>query len=234
MFEMIIYQLFSLGSSFKASCRIVIQGSSLKDKSFPTIDKFSMGDSNFLKLAPTPYIEININNTYDRKNGQSKLKKMNFTRRDVCTMIHKLKKLVNNLFTDNKLFFKADGELKVDHQKADEMKLVHQNQSNYLEMRPIVVPYNNDLYEGVLYTYGGNYEYYTYLTSYEVLQLLYEFEHMDFNNLALNMLNAYIINKEKPKHEIETKETPLDIEVKETELVDIKPKQKNSGVIPNI
>ena len=53
----------------------------------------------------------------------------------------KLTQLERNLTSDNGLFFyNAEGELVVNSDKATEMTIIHENNSNHIEFRPIVVP----------------------------------------------------------------------------------------------
>lgn len=235
---MVIYQLFSINSSFKVSAKLVLQGSSIKDRSFPTVDLFTSGNNEFLKVMPNPYIEININNTNDRKNGSLRIKKMNFTRRDLCVMIIKLKELVKILFSDNQLFFYDENhDLKVNNEMAERVKLIHQNQNNIVVIRPVVVPLENKMYEGVLYFYGNNYSTGTLLTSYDLEYLLHELEKINLNEIGMNMINMFYLSKnnivETGTHDI--KQNSKDsYETKNTEIVDIKPMKQTNTIPTNI
>lgn len=238
--EMVIYQLFSINSSFKATAKLVIDNN--KEKNFnPTIKRFMSGNNRFTMVVPNPYIEININSPQDRKNGALKIKKMNFMRRDIHTMVIKLRELVKVLFSDNQLFYyDKNRELKVNHQMAEKVKLVHQNNSNHLEMRPIVAPIDNKMYEGVIYTYGLNYENYTFLTSYDVQYLLSEFERINLTDLGMQMLNLYFNQKDEECGTIDNSDNNdssnrVTLEKKSEDLIDVKPiLKKDDGGIPKI
>ena len=232
MRETATMQLFQIHGSFKVNFKVVVVDNSELKKDFPIINKFNYLLNDYLNITPYPYIEIDIRNREDKKNGGNTAKKMTMGRRDTFIFIGRLILLERNLTTDNGLFFYSeDGELKVDNEKATDMSIMYENNSNHLEMRPIVVPTrdSNKVYEGVLVTFGRNWDNYTYLTTDEVRYLLYELRRLDFSSVTLQLINTYLLSKEMESKTLVPKALPPVQEEKEEEIID----EKKSVIIQN-
>ena len=233
-------QLFMIHGSFKVNFKVVVVDNSEQHKDFPVINKFNYLLNDYLNITPYPYIEIDIRNREDKKNGGNAFKKMSMGRRDTFSFLVKLTQLERNLTSDNGLFFyNAEGELVVNSDKATEMTIIHENNSNHIEFRPIVVPSkdSNKVYEGVLVSFGRNWDNYTYLTTSEVQYLLYELKRLDFSSLTLQLINTYLLTKEMETKKIEAKKKEPISEEKEEEILDEKPRlffKNNKPTIPEI
>lgn len=239
MRETATMQLFQIHGSFKVNFKVVVVDNSELKKDFPIINKFNYLLNDYLNITPYPYIEIDIRNREDKKNGGNTVKKMTMGKRDTFIFIGRLILLERNLTTDNGLFFyNEDGELKVNNEKATDMSIMYENNSNHLEMRPIVVPTrdSNKVYEGVLVTFGRNWDNYTYLTTDEVRYLLYELRRLDFSSVTLQLINTYLLSKEVESKTLVPKALPPVQEEKEEEIIDEKKSVfiQNKQTIPEI
>ena len=193
-----------------------------------------------MRITPHPYIEVDIRNARDRKNGDGKTKLITFNKKDIFAIKILLKELVKNLYTDNQLFFYTNnGILKCNPQLANSFRISYTNyRGQKIDILPMVIPSTENeykVYEGVLIYLNGTMDDNVMLTSQELRYVLYELEEMNIDTLCLEMFNCYFIHREDESKEITFNRPNKDInteKLENQEIVDIKVKSKNT--IPDI
>lgn len=147
----------------------------------PIISKFTIEGNDYLKIAPHPYVTLEICDD-DRSYNSS----ITFNRYYLYLLIKTLKKCVMYFVNNKDLFFYSDNELKVNDNCETFVTL--SSSSKKIQLKPSVIVDNSGVaYEGVI-LYINSLSSYTCLTYTELEYLTNELSKIDMTQLSLECL----------------------------------------------
>lgn len=157
----------------------------------PIISKFTIEGNDYLKLAPHPYVTLEICDNDDRSYNSS----ITFNRYYLYLLIKTLKKCVMYFVSNKDLFFYSDNELKVNDNCETFVAL--SSSSKKIQLKPSVIVDNSGVaYEGVI-LYINSLSSYTCLTYTELEYLTNELSKIDMTQLSLECLKMGNIQNTK-------------------------------------
>lgn len=156
----------------------------------PIISKFTIDGNDYLKIAPHPYVTLEICDD-DRSYNSS----ITFNRYYLYLLIKTLKKCVMYFVNNKDLFFYSDNELKVNDNCEKFVAL--SSSSKKIQLKPSVIVDNSGVaYEGVI-LYINSLSSYTCLTYTELEYLTNELSKIDMTQLSLECLKMGNIQNTK-------------------------------------
>lgn len=187
--------LFSIGSSLKVSMRVNTRVENEPNTTdILTVSTWSLNE--YIRITLNPYLEFDFRNKYDYKQGVNKqLKTIAISRKDVFILIHKLKRLLKNMCSNNGLFYyDKEQNLKLNIEKSEEFKISHVTVYNdMMEFKPfLVTPTDNSFYEGIIIILRNDLSVYSYMSTEDLSYFIYELEKINFSILAHELFNTYI------------------------------------------
>lgn len=157
----------------------------------PIISKFTIEGNDYLKLAPHPYVTLEICDNDDRSYNSS----ITFNRYYLYLLIKTLKKCAMQFISNKDLFFYSDNELKVNDNCETFVAL--SSSSKKIQLKPSVIVDNSGVaYEGVI-LYINSLSSYTCLTYTELEYLTNELSKIDMTQLSLECLKMGNIQNTK-------------------------------------
>lgn len=228
-------ELASISKSFKLRFSLIVKDDENNKRQFELINKFNFGGNDYIKIRPYPFLTIDISSSMDKKNEWSSNQSFNMNKKDLFFMIQNLKRLMKNFVTHKDLFYYDNNKLVVNKELADELKEVFVSSNKTILMQACVVTAedNESVYEGMFLSINSV-DYFSYLTYSEMEYLLYELEHVNMTQLAIDLINSVKILEQKEAEKIVQ---PPVVEEKPEEIVDKKPLGffiQNKKELPNI
>lgn len=213
----------------KLKCNLIVDEDESKYKHHRTINKFKFNGSDYLKISPNPYLTIDISKTADKSD-------INWNSNNVVTinkislfvLQRKIKKLIKN-FSIPDLFFIKDNKLYLNKKVSLANGEIVRTANKTIKMLYCVVSDNNDVneYEGIAFMINSI-DNICFLTYDELEYLYYELSNINMQQMALYMLNIYLLEmKRNDTHENILKVDPL-IESKEVEIIEM----PSSHIVP--
>lgn len=202
------------------------------------IDKFSIDGADYLKLAPHPFLTIDIATKDDKKENWSSNRSVALTRIGIFTMKRRLREALDSLLTDD-LFMYYDDKLILNKELAQSLTVKFKANNKYVMIRPIVVPDEENgsvEYEGLCFMIN-KVESFNLMTIEEAEFLLDTLETIDLMALALNAINIAMQMKGKEAVKLDIKSNKLIVEEdkKEEETININfTDKKDENTIPDI
>lgn len=153
----------------------------------PIISKFTVEGNDYVKIAPHPYVTLEI----FEDGGYNYNSSITFNRYYLYLLIKMLKKCAM-YFTNNKdLFFYMNNELMVNENVETFTAL--SSSSKKIKLKPsVVTDSNGKAYEGVI-LYINSLSSYTYLTYTELEYLISELSKIDMTQLSLEAIKMATI-----------------------------------------
>lgn len=156
----------------------------------PIISKFTIEGNDYLKLAPHPYITLEICDNDDRYNSS-----ITFNRYYLYLLIKTLKKCAMQFINNKDLFFYMENKLMVS--ETSETFTTSSASAKKIKIKPSVITDNTGKeYEGVI-LYINSMSSYTYLTYTELEYLINELNKIDMTQLSFEAIKMATIQNTK-------------------------------------
>lgn len=233
--------LFRVHKSCKVSFGIILKnditGNNTAYGNHQVVSKFSIKTTEYLKISPHPFINIDISNYLDKREDKYNIN-LNFTlnRRDLYLFMIVLKDI--NTIMDEKiteLYYYDDKEdLQINKEKAEEYKRGLKCGNKGVIIQPTVVLYEEisekrDIGVTLAINYYANF---IYLTLEDLKYLTYELSKLDLNLLSIAILNSSELLKYMEANGLNFNIPPV-AQTISTEITDIKPRVKITESIPS-
>lgn len=236
-------ELGRISKFMKLKFNLIIKNTSnLKNRVYENgiIDKFTYGDSEYLKLSPKPYITIDISDASDKNDSWNSNTQVNFNKFCLFELIQKTKSMLES-FKIKELFYKKDGKLQVNPTVASQCSEIIRTPNKAVKMIHAVI-YDNENkeieYEGICFMINSP-DNYCCLTYHELEYLYYELNNINMHELSISLINVYLLSllcEEKTQEDIkEITFNKVVQEVKEDEITEKQlPKIQNANEVPEI
>lgn len=195
--------LFRIHKSFKVQFTVLVREEGELDTSGkpirPTVSLFNYNGSNYIKVSPFPFINIDISSKLDKGEEWNSNRSFNMNRREFFTFAMHLQKLVRTFTVEKGLFYYDKNQtLRVNHDLAEQHKQTVVCSNKSIMMRPIVVENeeSHELYEGIVF-FVNTLDFFSCITYGEAEYLLFELKRIDFNTLTMELLNMHYLKKKE-------------------------------------
>lgn len=195
------------------------------------LDVFKYGGTEYLRLAPKPYLTVDISGSADKNDEWNSNTRFNLNKFFLFELMKKVKSMLNK-FKIPDMYYIQNKRLHINADLASKNAEYMRTMQKTIKMMHIVVydKENKELeYEGICLMINGV-DNFCCLTFQELEYLYYELTQVNLNMLAANVINTYILTQiyqkvyrinsvreisipkivdEKPQEEIETRALPV-------------------------
>lgn len=228
------YDLFKVSRNFKVKFQVILsedvqstaqQYISRRNGYKPVISGFKTKDNKYYyNINPHPYLLIDITDPeyYDTT------KTVTLNRRDLFVFTKELKSYIDSFVENEDLFIYKNDKLEVVNSEISKVqKIVHLMNGKEILLRPHVLTINNEYVEGSLFCIN-KIDSSTMLTYDDLCYLYYELNKVDMSALSTSAILVTCANIIDHPEDVENisfarKSTVDVVEVKPTEIVDVKP-----------
>ena len=195
-------------------------------KNIPTVNKFTIGDHQYINITTTPMVTIDISKNKDKNDSWSSNMQISFNRFQLFQLIRSVRKLIKAFNNPNiNLFMYRNKQLMINTSIVKQMTLSVNGSSNKTAViEPAVIQVDTGIsteyYEGINF-YINTIDNYISLTYDEFYYLEYELSKLDLNEISMNATRFAldIFGDDKLKEE---RDISKDIKQnKEEELIDL-------------
>lgn len=192
-------ELGKINRTMRVSFNLVIQGDNLVKQYANTqdtrvISNFTVGGSEYLKLAPYPYIKIDISDSLHRQETWNSNLSVNLNNRALFSFLKSLKNMIDRFKIQN-LFYTQSGKLYVNNKVAGNCQEVIRLPNKAVRLVHTVVPDEENKeneYEGIVLMINSI-DYYSYLTYDELCYLYFLLSKIHLDELSIQAINTYIL-----------------------------------------
>lgn len=183
------------------------------------MNKFSISGNTYFKVNPYPTVTIEISSNVDRNEAWNTNRSITLNKMSRFQFIKRLKTIIHSFTEIKSLFYYQDGKLCIEKSIAENIRdMVKVSQKTCLFMPAVIEDEETkEQFEGVVLMINSP-DNYCYLTFEELEYLCDTLERLDFDTLALQLIN--LISNYDNKIEEETIKPTNRIETQETEEVE--------------
>lgn len=227
-------ELGKINKYMKIKFNIIIKDDENKNSfNMKVIDTFTYGGSEYLRLSPKPYITIDISATADKTDSWNSNTQVNLNKMCLIDFIIKSKNMINK-FRIPELYFIKNNRLQVNTDIANKSYEIIRTPNKTIKMIHCVV-YDNDNSdienEGICFMINSI-DNFCFLTYTELEYLYYMLSKINMDELAISLINTYLLIKDKESRKLEIQKTIDEIKINEPQTISL-PKLELSNEIPD-
>lgn len=182
--------LCRINKDLKIKFCLVIRGDGTKTTQL--LSEFDIGGNHYLNINPYPYIVLDISNKKEKGWNPNQSCMLSGFGKYIFTK--RLREFRKSLIMEQGLYFKHNGRLWINTEKANQLKrVIPVGKGKACQFVPILIEEEEgDQYEGICMMINSP-DYFVNLTFEELEYLITYVERLDLENLSMSMLNTTLL-----------------------------------------